>query len=254
MSASPSFSDENPELDGRRTERTLLIDADDTLWENNIFYLRCTARFAERMVALGFDARHAVQTLELTERDTVSQLGYGPEGFIEALALACERLLASENRAMEDELGEAIRTIGALVRTPPCILLADVEETLTTLRATSRLVLVTKGDDATQRAKLARSGLEPLFDAVYVVAEKDPDVYREIAGELGCEPGHTWMVGNSPRSDINPAIEAGLGAILVPHDHTWTAEVEELARPDLVVTLQRFADLLPFFGIETDDH
>jgi putative hydrolase of the HAD superfamily len=60
------------------------------------------------------------------------------------------------------------------------------------------------------------------------------------------------MVGNSPRSDINPAVEAGLGAILIPHDHTWKAEIQEIARPELVVTLARFADLLPYFGIEAD--
>jgi putative hydrolase of the HAD superfamily len=68
--------------------------------------------------------------------------------------------------------------------------------------------------------------------------------------ELSLDPAGTWMVGNSPRSDINPAIEAGLGAIFVPHDHTWGAEKEELSSPELVITLQTFGDLVHYFGVE----
>jgi len=129
------------------------------------------------------------------------------------------------------------------------VLLDGVRETLLALRPTSYLVLVTKGDEQAQVEKLARSGLGPLFDRKYVVPEKDANVYREIARELGLNPRCTWMVGNSPKSDINPAIEAGLDAIYVPHAHTWTNEHATLAQPERVTVLGSFADLVPLFGV-----
>lgn len=236
----------------RRVERTLLIDADDTLWENNVFYLCCTQRFIEFMASLGYAAEQVQATLDVCECEVVPTMGYGPEGYVTALGLACERLLQASGREPEAELIEQAREFGRPVLTPPMVLIADVRHTLLALRPSSQLVLVTKGNECGQRDKLARSGLEPLFDAVYVVPEKDHRLYQRIANELGLQPGHTWMVGNSPKSDINPAIRAGLGAVFVPHDRTWTAEHEELERPEQVVTLRRFADLLPFFGIESD--
>jgi putative hydrolase of the HAD superfamily len=133
------------------------------------------------------------------------------------------------------------------------VLIAGVERTLRVLYPSTRLVLVTKGDPAIQQHKIDTSGLVDYLDASYIVGEKNADTYRRIVAELDLDPTETWMVGNSPRSDINPAIEAGLGAILVPHDHTWTAEQEPLAAPELVVTLASFGDLLPFFGVEPSE-
>jgi len=234
----------------RRIARTLLIDADDTLWENNIFYLRCTADFLDLVDALGFNRVEAQRTLDHCEQEVIPILGYGPKGYVAAVQLACQRLHERAGRAASADLLTQVRRLGEPVLHPPMVLLPEVELTLQILRLASRLVLVTKGDEAAQRAKIARSGLEPLFDAVYIVPEKNVAAYRRIADELQLDRGATWMVGNSPKSDINPAIECGLGAILIPHDHTWTAEHEEIAQPDKVTILERFADLPRYFGIE----
>lgn len=235
----------------RGFQRTLLLDADDTLWENNIYYLRCTERFLEFMAACGAPPEASRRALDTAEHATVRVHGYGPRGYIAALGLACERLLAAQGFSATAEQIEAARAIGEPLWRMPIVLRPDVAETLPALRPTSRLVLVTKGDEEVQRDKIERSGLAPLLDAQYIVPEKDADTFRRVVAELGLESGHTWMVGNSPKSDINPAVRAGLGAILVPHDHTWGAELAELERPDLVVTLTRFGELAPFFGVES---
>lgn len=236
--------------DERRIERTLLIDADDTLWENNVFYLRCTADFLDYMASLGYDPDAVSGMLDVCERETISALGYGPGGFVAALGLTCERLLRESGREPAPGLVARARYLGQLMLSPPMIVLPDVEPTLVALRPSTHLVLVTKGDQETQQGKIERSGLGPLFDARYVVGEKNAETYRRIASELVLNPRTTWMVGNSPKSDINPAIQAGLGAILIPHDHTWPAELQEIADPLQVVKLERFPDLLPFFGVE----
>jgi putative hydrolase of the HAD superfamily len=234
----------------RSIERTLLIDADDTLWENNIFYLQCTARFQDHMHGLGFE-REAVQlALDTCERETVRLHGYGPVGYIAALGLTYQRLLSERGMVAQESATALVRAYGEMLLAPPSVLLPGVQTTLVSLRPSTRLVLVTKGDQETQQAKLDRSGLGPLLDAVYIVTEKNADTYRRIVTELDLDTEDTWMVGNSPRSDINPAVEAGLGAILVPHNHTWTAEHETIANPELVITLRCFSELLCYFGVE----
>ncbi len=36
------------------------------------------------------------------------------------------------------------------------------------------------------------------------------------------------MIGNSPKSDINPAMACGWNAVYVPHARTWGLEREEI--------------------------
>jgi putative hydrolase of the HAD superfamily len=87
-----------------------------------------------------------------------------------------------------------------------------------------------------------------MFDAVHVVHEKDADVLRSIIARYGLELEQTWMIGNSPKSDINPAVEAGMGAIYVPHALTWDMEQEEIADPSRVTELRAFGDLVDLFS------
>ena len=237
-------------MSSRCFERTLLIDADDTLWENNVFYRRCTTQFQDHMESLGCDRDTVLEVLNACERETIPISGYGPASYVTALGKACRRLLRESDKTVPSKMIAKARSFGEPLLSAPIALIADVESTLIALRPSSRLVLATKGDEVTQQAKIDRSRLGPLFDAQYIVPEKDVDTYRRIVVELELDLESTWMVGNSPKSDINPATEAGLGALFIPHDQTWTAEQQEMTHPDLVVTLHRFADLVAFFGIE----
>ncbi len=123
-----------------------------------------------------------------------------------------------------------------------------MEETLSWLSDRHQLLLLTKGDEAVQEDKLRRSGLRQYFDHVHVVPEKDAEVFRALIHEHDLCPDRTWMVGNSPRSDINPAVEAGVGAVYVPHPNTWGLEVEEISASGRVVVLEKFQDLVAFFS------
>lgn len=236
----------------RLVQRALLIDADDTLWENNVFFLHCTAQFTDWLVTLGVARESVAPAFAACERESVQRLGYSPESYLEALAMTCDHLLRTHGLTPDDGLLAQARAFGQPVMSPPMILLPGVRSTLLALYPSSQLVLVTKGSERFQREKLARSGLGPLFDQKYVVAEKDEAVYRHIVDELRLDPLCTWMVGNSPRSDINPAVRAGLHALFIPHGKTWVAEHEELEQPDAVVTLAGFSDLLPYLNIEAD--
>ena len=117
--------------------------------------------------------------------------------------------------------------VDELERMPPSIL-DGVVETLDYLVGRHRLILFTKGEPAEQAAKVERSGLQIHFDAIEIVAEKDAATYRTLVNRHHVVKSHGWMVGNSPRSDINPALEAGLNAVFIPHPATWWLEHEEI--------------------------
>ena len=220
----------------------LLIDADDTLWENNIYFEQAIHAFITFL-------NHSQLTAEEVRAvlDEVEQLmGYGSANFTRSL-LETYRRLAEKDLQDEDIL--QVRQFGEQIRSYPLQLLEGVIETLDYLFPRYSLVLLTKGDVEEQKLKVERSGIEELFKQVVIVQEKDVATYHRIAKELQVVPEQTWMVGNSPRSDINPALAAGLNAVYIPHPHTWRLEHEDVQNTGegQLLTLSTFADLRTYF-------
>ena len=125
-----------------------------------------------------------------------------------------------------------------------------MDTTLADLAQRHRLILMTKGDQAEQADKLARSGLGPHFSAVEIVAEKDPPTYRNVMERHELAPHSSWMIGNSPKSDINPALAAGLHAVFLFHKDTWVLEHAEVSAPGTgqhLLELDSFARLATVF-------
>jgi putative hydrolase of the HAD superfamily len=105
------------------------------------------------------------------------------------------------------------------------------------------LYLVTKGDLQEQERKISDSNLRGYFLGVEILAEKNSQAYSMLLERLRLNPIRTWMIGNSPRSDINPALAAGMSAVFIPHEHTWTLENEESMSHPGLIELHAFSDL-----------
>src|ERR1700675_2683104 len=185
---------------------TLLIDADDTLWENNIFFEKAIDHFISRLEHLGYTREYIRHILNETERRNIRQHGYGVRSFRRSLEDTYLKLAG--NSARRDLVQEIERMAAELEATPPHIL-DGVPETLAYLSKHHRLILLTKGEPAEQAAKVERSGLQPYFDSIEIVLEKDVSVYERMVEQFKIVKTHGWMVGNSPRSDINPALQTG---------------------------------------------
>jgi putative hydrolase of the HAD superfamily len=227
--------------------QTLLIDADDTLWENNIYFERAIARFVTFLNHHEFSAEQVREVLNDVERECIVKHGYGLHSFAHALVDTFERL---SPRPVTPELHAQINSFAHSVSDHPVELLPEVPETLRYLAERHRLILVTKGALDEQSGKIERSGLKEHFAAVEIVPEKDAAVYSSIVEKYRLEHDSTWMVGNSPKSDVNPALAAGLNAIFVPHGDTWILEHEELnsAPPSQrLLIVGRFAELREHF-------
>lgn len=227
--------------------QTLLIDADDTLWENNIYFERAIVEFISFLNHQQHSPAEVRQILNEVERESIISHGYGLRSFTHSLVRTFEHLSVEP---LTPALHETIHGFARTIAEQPVRLLPKVEETLKYLAERHRLILVTKGDFAEQSGKVKRSGLQKHFSGIEIVLEKDARKYREIVEghELAVE--RTWMVGNSPKSDINPALAAGINAIFVPHDDTWILEHEELAEaepPSRLLVLKSFAELANHF-------
>ena len=205
--------------------QTLLIDADDTLWENNVFFMETIDRFVSRLEHLGYTRDYVRHILNETERRNIRQHGYGVRSFGRSLEETYMKLAGNfARREMVQEIAGMARE---LENTPPRIL-DGVPETLAYLSRRHRLILLTKGEPAEQAAKVERSGLQSYFEAVEIVVEKESETYGRVIEQFKIVKTHGWMVGNSPRSDINPALQSGLNAVFIPHTSTWEHEHAEL--------------------------
>lgn len=230
---------------GRR--QTLLIDADDTLWENNIYFDRAIEGFISYLAHHEFTRDQVREKLYQIEGEHLPEHGYGVACFRQSLVTCFERLSSAPiTRAKR----ERIASFAHAVLDEEIELLPGVSATLPQLAARHRLILMTKGNEAEQAGKLSRSGLAQYFSAVEIPREKNPAAYTEVCGRHGLAPGSTWMIGNSPKSDINPALACGLHAIYIHHPSTWALEHEALdAAPagQRLLELESFANLAAIF-------
>jgi len=227
--------------------QTLLIDADDTLWENNVYFERAIAAFISFLDHKEYSPAEVRKTLNAVERENILAHGYGLSSFTRSLEDCFERLSPG---LVGEEKREQIRGFARAIAEQEIELLPGVAETLAELAGRQRLILMTKGNRAEQADKVARSGLARHFAAVEIVAEKDPQAYRDVAHRRNIAPHSGWMIGNSPKSDINPALAAGLHAVFLFHKDTWVLEHAALdAAPpgQHLIELDAFAKLVDLF-------
>ena len=224
--------------------KTLLIDGDDTLWENNIYFEEAIEAFLDYLRHSSLSREQVRSVLDEIERLNSRVHGYGAAAFARNLRLTYERL--AERRVEGHDL-DYLMMLGQRILKRDVQLLPGVTETIDYLRGRHRLLLLTKGDGEEQRLKVERSGLTPNFSEVIILAEKDEQAYRDLVAAYRLDPSSTWMIGNSPRSDVNPALAAGLNAVFIPHSQTWRLEVESLTESEHLLVLQAFPELRRHF-------
>jgi putative hydrolase of the HAD superfamily len=224
---------------------SLIFDADDTLWENNVLFERVVDAYLDWLAHPTLDRAATRAVLDEVERANVVVHGYGSASFLRSLRDCFERL--SERPATPAEAREIDELAAALVF-DQVELVPGVADTLAELGGRHDLLLLTKGEPAEQQRKIDASNLAHHFASIHIVAEKHAGTYRELVSEQGLVPGATWMIGNSPRSDILPARAVGLNAVFIPNPHTWVLEHDELDPADRgVLHLERFRELTEHF-------
>ncbi|HYZ84294.1 MAG TPA: HAD hydrolase-like protein [Bryobacteraceae bacterium] len=225
--------------------QNLIIDADDTLWENNIYFEQAFddfCAFLDHSTLTPSEIRAILDEIELVNNKVH---GYGSLNFGKNMRECYQRL--SERHICDQDL-EQVMLFATRIMEQPIEVIDGVEETLIYLATRHNLLLFTKGHPEEQKLKIERSGLAQYFGHTAIVREKDPAAYRELVASHGLEPPKTWMVGNSPKSDINAALGGGINAVYVPHPRTWHLEKAEFIDTQRkLLQVERFVDLQKHF-------
>jgi putative hydrolase of the HAD superfamily len=199
---------------------TIGFDADDTLWQNETFFRLTQERFLQRLVDHA-DPDHLHEKLVAAEKRNLAYYGFGVKGF--TLSMIETAVEVTDGRVPASVIGELI-AMGRELLEHPMELLPHARATLTALSTEFRLVLITKGDLLHQERKLAQSGLGDLFHGVEIVSDKSEATYRAAFARHGTGADQAMMVGNSLKSDVIPALQAGSWGVHVPHDLEWSFE------------------------------
>ncbi|WP_299354896.1 HAD family hydrolase [uncultured Shimia sp.] len=205
---------------------TIGFDADDTLWHNERFFRITQERFAE-LLADFVPQDHLEERLLEAEKRNVGHYGFGIKGFV--LSMIETAIEVTEERVPAAVIAELMQAGREMLR-HPIELLPHVRETVEALSNSHHLILITKGDLLDQERKLAQSGLGEMFDWVEIVSHKTPEVYATTFERHGDGAARAMMVGNSMRSDVVPAIDAGSWGVYVPHGLVW--ELEKAEKPE----------------------
>jgi len=201
----------------------IAFDADDTLWQNEVFFREAEDRFAALMAPF-MPKEESINVLFSNEMKHLRLYGYGIKGFMLSMV---ETAMDISKGSIGAEAIYEILEIGRRMMNKPVELLDDVESIFNRLNGRYRLILATKGDLIDQERKLYKSGLEKHFHHVEVMSEKKEDDYRKLIRHLDIEPHEFLMVGNSMKSDIIPVLNIGGKAIHIPHEITWQHEMVE---------------------------
>jgi putative hydrolase of the HAD superfamily len=222
----------------------LIVDADDTLWENNIYFERAFDRFCDFLAHSHLTPIQVRAVLDEIEIVNSQVHGYGSANFTRNLAQCFHQL--AERHVSEEDIAAILALADDIVQ-QPIELLPGVRETLAYLSSRHDLTLFTKGNPEEQKLKLDRSGLAVFFGHTAIVKEKNEQSYSLLVEQRKLDKTQTWMIGNSPKSDINPALEAGLNAVFIPHPHTWRLEHEQVQQSPKLILIERFSQLQDYF-------
>ncbi|HEX8509877.1 MAG TPA: HAD family hydrolase [Propionibacteriaceae bacterium] len=229
----------------RYERQTLIFDADDTLWENNVYFKRVVDDYLDWVAHPTLDRDQIRAILNDIETANIGTHGYGTTAFLHNLAECLQRL---RDRPVSESDRQEIERLASALIAHEIELMPGVSEALADLSTRHLLLLLTKGAEDEQQRKIDASGLAHHFTHVHVVPEKDPPTYRRLVELHRLDDTTTWMIGNSPRSDIAAARAAGLNAVFIPHRHTWELEHSELDVDDRqLLVLRSFSELVRHF-------
>ncbi len=224
--------------------KAVLVDADDTIWENNLFFMQASAWLCTVGRRFGFTDKAVMEMLAAWERLNIPILGFSYHSFETSFLATLRQICLTGWGFASEHAGHRQRALRWMkfLRSHPIVLMPGVEETLPHLARTYQTIVVTKGNVHDQMSKVYRSGLAPLFHAVEVVPRKTPADYQRVLDRHGLKAEEVVMIGNSPSSDINQPKKLGIRTIFVPHPQTWAFELEPISmeKPETIE--------LPHFG------
>ena len=197
----------------------VFLDGDDTLWKTQELYDEAKQAFASLMTSIGIKEDNLIDQLDELDAQRVPLRGFSIQRFAESMLIMYARLSQRWGLPLDPSVKREIHNIVNLVKRTPK-LYDDAIPFLEKLQHHVVLTLLSVGDPVEQRKKLDALHIRHFFDDIHIVSKKDEKLLTRLLQRLKVAPKESWMVGNSLRSDILPALSAGMNAILVERG-TW---------------------------------
>jgi predicted acylesterase/phospholipase RssA/FMN phosphatase YigB (HAD superfamily) len=202
--------------------RWIIFDADNTLWNVEAFYNSARTEMAEYVATLCDSPSHDIESYQQERDRQLSDIyGYSASRFARSFEDTIYKFVPKAT----SEHVRHVRALAEAVFTQKADLTPDVELVLRSLRSQGwYLGLLTAGESWVQQKRISEFHLQGIFHAIEVVEQKTALEFKKFCEKHNVEPDKCWVVGDSKRSDIDPAISAGLHAILVPHENWAVVE------------------------------
>lgn len=221
---------------------TIIFDGDDTLWRTMPLYSTAKRRFFALLGSLGFDAKCVEEEFEARDMKNVSAWGFTVERFRRSMVETYGAFARKQGKSPTLRVEQRISQVATSIVRNKTRPMPRAKEVLRALHGRCRLVLLTKGEYALQERRVAESGLGEFFERAVIVEHKERETFLRVVRELGSAPERTWSVGDSLRSDIKPALEAGLNAVWIPQE-TWGYESAEMTGKQRVLEARTIREL-----------
>ncbi len=218
-------------------KQTLLFDLDDTLVHCNKYFHLILEQFAEEMS--DWFGPYGISRAELLQKHTEIDIAgvqihgfkgdHFPQSFVDTYRYFAS-LTGRKSSAVEiDHLFRLGRSVYEMEVEP----YPHMDETLEHLvRAGHELHLYTGGEFSIQQNKVDRLKLRKYFgDRIYIRRHKNTDALEQILRESGLERSVTWMIGNSLRTDVMPALQCGIHSVYLKHENEWTFNLVPIEAP-----------------------
>ena len=227
--------------------KQVIFDADDTLWENNVFFVRTMENIFFLFEEADVPRIQISDEFRQIEQQVVKSRGYGSDNFIYIMKTLLKKHMGNGIKTPDiNKFNQEMEKFQNHRKQKP-VLFNNVLETLSYLKSKYPLYVLTKGNFDEQKKKLLRSGIIPYLDKYYILPEKEDLTYKNLLEQNNWLPQQTIMVGNSPKSDINPALRNGMYAVFIPYEYTWHLDNERISNDNSrLITVAEFTDLRKF--------
>lgn len=207
------------------TKKQVFFDLDDTLIDEG-YKFEMTFCECLRMIILAFETR-APQIDEILSRvrsidnkllqETPSHEKYLPIRLIRSWTTCYRELCQDHGRVPKPHIEKLLESMIIQTYDPPYFVIPDAIEVLNELVRYGRyeLHLMTAGANDVQQRKLDITDLGKYFSTTHFLPDGNKKkVLEEAVNQYGKE--YVASIGNSIRTDINPALELGVKAIFIP--------------------------------------
>jgi putative hydrolase of the HAD superfamily len=225
----------------------LVLDLDDTLVDTSHVYWLSRSRFVTALTAHGIDPVEAVERFEAQDSFNMNEMGFSPARYQKTMADVYGELVRAGKLKQDNELASELSAAGQLVLNELPELIEGSIELLAWARERFAVILLTRGVEALQQRKILHLGLSPYLDEIRIVRQKGPEEFAQVIAAHNVPAHQAWVIGDSIRSDINPAIRVGARPVLYAyrhHSYYWRQEYGVLPEGPFF-RIKRLVDAIP---------